>query len=189
MCFYITATLPKGTLLDKFRKVLDKNRMEFSPIYNPIVQSQLRPGELYFRATKNYCDCETALGSLNKLQDYQTLYKSKKVKVLKKKNWSEEEIDNWIKIKLKSKQKKTGSKLSQLDIKNDTERWIGFLKSMLKNKKVARLGILKHWYSRGIEDESIKIKRTQQISINELTQELLLNLGEDILYEFLPINQ
>ena len=187
MCFYITATLPKRTQVDSFRELLDKHEMKFSPIHNLIVQSQLRPDELYFRATKNYCDCDTVLGSLNRFQDFQTLSKSKKVKALKKKNWSEEEINNWINTKLKSKQKKTGKKISPLEIKNEAERWIRFLHALLDNKIVSRIGILKHWYTKALEDEEIKIKKTQRISINEITQDLLLNLSNDILYEFLPV--
>ncbi len=108
MCFYITATLPKGTKIVSLRKILDTYKMEFSKIHNPFIESQLRPNELCFRATKDYCDCDTVLGSLNRLQDFQTLNNSKKVKTLKKKNWSEEDINKWIDQKLKTKSKKTG---------------------------------------------------------------------------------
>lgn len=52
---------------------------------NANVSYQLRPEELYFRATKDYCDCDTILGSLNRLNEYQTLLNSKKVKALRKK--------------------------------------------------------------------------------------------------------
>ncbi|MFX1344919.1 MAG: hypothetical protein ACFFAI_07405 [Promethearchaeota archaeon] len=187
MCFYITATLPKGTKIDSFRKILNMYQMEFSKIYNPFIESQLRPNELYFRATKDYCDCDTVLGSLNKLQDFQTLYNSKKVKTLKKKNWSEEDINKWVDQKLKTKNKKTGKKLTPIELKEQTDRWINFLHDLLDNKIVPRVGILKHWYNRGLKNEKIDIKITKKISINEITQEYLLNLEEDVLYEFLPV--
>ncbi|MFX0028307.1 MAG: hypothetical protein ACFE8B_03790 [Candidatus Hermodarchaeota archaeon] len=187
MCFYITATFPKGTQVEKFRQILEKYEMEFSPIHNPKVQSQLRPDELYFRATKNYCDCDTVLGSMNSLQDFQTLSKSKKVKALKKKNLSEKEIKDWITTKLKSKQNGSGKKLSPLERKNETERWIQFLNDLIGNKIVSRIGILKHWYEKGLEDEEIKISKTQKITINTLSSDLLLNLSEDTLYEFFPV--
>ena len=80
MCFYITATLPEGTQLENLGKILDKYKMEFSKIHNIKVESQLRPKELYFRATRSYCDCDTILGSLNQQQEYKKLYDSKKVK-------------------------------------------------------------------------------------------------------------
>ena len=75
MCFYITATLPNGTDLPSLKGIFNKFDMAFTPIRNDIVQSQLRPGEMYFRATKDYCDCDTVIGSLNTLKDYQTLLK------------------------------------------------------------------------------------------------------------------
>ncbi|MFW9874194.1 MAG: hypothetical protein ACFFG0_13895 [Candidatus Thorarchaeota archaeon] len=187
MCFYITATLPKETKIDDFRDILDKYNMEFSKIHNPAVESQLRLDELYFRATKDYCDCDTPLGALNKLQDFQNLYNLKKVKTLRKKNWSEEEINKWIDQKLKNKSKKTGKKLSSMEIKERTNRWISFLHDLLDNKIVLRIGVLKHWYNRGLEEEKINIKKTKKISINEITSDYLLTLEEDVLYEFLPV--
>jgi hypothetical protein len=186
MCFYITATLPKGTKIDNFRKILDMYKMEFSKIHNSFIESQLRPNELYFRATMDYCDCDTVLGSLNKLQDFQTLYNSKKVKTLKKKNWSEEDIHKWIDQKLKTKNKKTGKKLTPIESKEQINRWINFLHDLLDNKAVSRIGLLKHWYNKGLDDERIQIKENKKISINGITQEYLLNLEEDVLYEFLP---
>jgi hypothetical protein len=187
MCFYITTTLPKDTKIDDIRPIFDKYEMAFSEIHNPTVESQLRPGELYFRATKSYCDCDTALGSRNNLQLFQQISKSKKVKTLKKKNWSEEEINTWIKEKVRKKLKKKGKNKNSLEIKNETNKWIDFMKSLLDNKLVSRIGIIKHWYEQGIEDEEFKITDIQRINVNKITPDLLLNLGENILYEFFPV--
>lgn len=189
MCYYITATLPKKTQINLLREIFDKYNMSFSPVHNSIVESQLRLDELYFRATKSYCDCDTVLGSLNKLRDFQTLLESKKVKTLRKKKWSEEEINNWVKKKLERKEKKIGRSFIQNETKNETDRWISFIHKLLDNQMVSRIGLLKHWYTRGLENENIKIKNTQKISINGVTPDFLLNLEEDILYEFLPIYQ
>jgi hypothetical protein len=51
------------------------------------------------------------------------------------------------------------------------------------------VGILKHWYTKGLTDEYFKLKKTERISVNELTNEFLLHLEEDVLYEFLPVYQ
>lgn len=189
MCFYITATLPKGTKAENFRKLLDEYNMSFSPLHNPLIESQLRPGELYFRATKEYCDCDTIVGSLNNLQDFQNLYNSKKVKTLKKKKWSEEKINNWIKEKLETKKLEKRKKLSTYETKQKADRWMNFIHHLLDEKLVSRIGILKHWYTTGLEDEEFKIKKTEMINIADIKQELLLNLSEDTLYEFLPSYQ
>ncbi len=187
MCFYITATLPKGTQIENIRNILELYKMEFSEIHNHIVESQLRDGELYFRATKDYCDCDTLLGSLNNLQDFKNLSKSKKIKSLKKKNWSEEQINNWIKEKLKIKKEKSRENFIPAERKEGLDRWINFLHDLLDNKIIPRIGILKHWYTKGLEDEEIQITETKKISINQITPDLLLNLSEDKLYEIFPV--
>ena len=96
MCYYITATLPKETNLERLRPLLEDFKMDFTQINNLNIETQLRPKELYFRATKSYCDCGTVLGSQNRSQEYEKLLKSKKVKTLRKKKWSDEQIHNWI---------------------------------------------------------------------------------------------
>jgi len=179
--------MPKGTQLEDIREILELYNMEFSEIHNPMVQAQLRPGELYFRATKDYCDCGTVLASLNSLQDFQTVSKSKKVKALKKKNWTDDEISNWINEKLKTKQDEKSKKFNPIERNEKLDRWVNFLHDLLGDKKVSRIAILKHWYSRGLEDETIKIGKTQKISIDEVNHDLLLNLYEDTLYEIFPI--
>ena len=184
MCFYITATLPKITKLEEFRNIFNNYNMAFTPITNEVVQSQLRMGDMYLRATKTYCDCDTILGSLNKLKDYQTLLNSKKVKTLRKKKWTDEQIDKWIKEKLKNREIKVGRKFSQMERDEEIKRWMDFLHSLLDPKIVSRIGLLKHWYNKGLQNEEIIIKRTERVEVNDISPELLLNLEEDVLYEF-----
>ncbi|MFX1338941.1 MAG: hypothetical protein ACFFDK_10055, partial [Promethearchaeota archaeon] len=156
-------------------------------INNIHVQSQLRTGELYFRATKDYCDCDTVLGSLNNLQEYQNLLNSQKVRTLKKKKWTDEEIDKWIKEKLQKEGSSTiGKKLTPMEREKEITRWLDFLNSILNNKKVSRIGLLKHWYDKDLQTEVITLARTEKIYIDKITPEFLLNLEEDVLYEFLP---
>ncbi|MFX1328975.1 MAG: hypothetical protein ACFE91_12690 [Promethearchaeota archaeon] len=85
MCYYITTTLPENTNIESIRTILDKYNMDFSPINNNNVRSQLCPEELYFQATKDYCDCDKSLGLLNRDTEYRKLLNSKKVKTLRKK--------------------------------------------------------------------------------------------------------
>ena len=184
MCFYLTATLPKETNLEKLRKFLDDFEMAFIPIRNDFIEPQLRKGELYFRATKNYCDCSTVLGSLNQRKEYLTLLNSKKVKILRKKKWTEDEIDEWVKNKLKNKKRVVSRNHTLFEGKKEVERWINFLHRLLDFSNVSRIGILKHWYSKGLEDESIILKETQRVNSGEISQDFLLNIEEDILYEF-----
>ena len=186
MCFYVTATLPKIIKLEELRNIFNNYNMAFNPIQNKVVQSQLRKGDMYLRATKAYCDCDTILGSLNKLKDYQTLLNSKKVKTLRKNKWTEEEIDKWIKEKLKKRELKVGRKFSPMERDKKIKRWMDFLHSLLDTKMVARIGLLKHWYNKGLQNEDIIIKRIERVDVNEISSKSLLNLEEDVLYEFFP---
>ncbi|TFG16908.1 MAG: hypothetical protein EU533_08665 [Promethearchaeota archaeon] len=187
MCFYITSTLPKDVDLEELKDIFNQFNMAFIPIQNQNIQSQLHAGELYFRATKNYCDCDTVLGSLNNLQEYQNLRNSQKVRSLKKKKWTDEQIDEWIKEKLQKEGSSTlGKKLTSMEIDKETKKWLNFLRSILNNKKVSRIGLLKHWYDKDLQTEEINLTRTEIKPIDKITPEFLLNLEEDVLYEFLP---
>jgi len=187
MCFYITATLPKDINLEQLKNIFNEHNMAFNIIKNSKVQSQLRNGELYFRATNDYCDCDTVLGSLNNLQEYQNLLNSQKVRTLKKKKWTDEQIENWIKEKLQKEGTSTiGKKLTPMEREKEINRWLDFLHNILNNKKVSRIGLLKHWYDKDLQTEEITLTRTDKINIDKITSEFLLNLEEDVLYEFLP---
>jgi len=63
MCYYITTTLPKETNLERLRLLLEDFKIDFTQINNLNIETQLIPKEMYFRATKSYCDCGTVLGS------------------------------------------------------------------------------------------------------------------------------
>ena len=187
MCFYITATLPKDVDLEELKDIFNEYNMAFDPIENDNIKSQLRTGELYFRATKDYCDCGTVLGSLNNLQEYQNLLKSQKVRTLKKKKWTDEEIDKWIKEKLQKEGSSTiGKKLTPMEIDEKIKRWLDFVRSLLDDKKASRIELLKHWYDKGLQTEEVTLTRTEKINIDKITPEFLLNLEEDVLYEFFP---
>lgn len=184
MCFYITATIPNKTDLDKIRTTLDQFEMAFIPIHNDSVSSQLRAGDIYLRATKSYCDCGTMLGSLNRQNEYQTLLNSKKIKTLRKKKWTDEEIDSWITQKLQNKKKKSGGHLTIFETKEGSKKWNLFIQAILNSSSIKYIGILKHWYEGGLENEKITLKEIQKTNFNEVTTEFLLNMEEDILYEF-----
>jgi len=51
---------------------------------------------------------------------------------------------------------------------------------------VKRIGVFKHWYSGSIENEELSIKRTERINLQNLNTNYLLNLEEDVLFEFFP---
>ena len=183
MCYYITATLPKDTKLEHLQQIVDDYKMGFTPIDNNHIKSQLRPQELYLRATKDYCDCDSVVGTSSTSHIYESLINSKKVKKLRKKKWTEDMIENWIAEKIKNKNNDTGKNWPQFREKEAT-RWIKFLRDMLDIGKNSHIGILKHWYKGGLDSEQFAIKEKKRIKIDLVNTDFLLKLDEDILYEF-----
>jgi hypothetical protein len=179
--------LPKGTKIDSILPIFNKYEMAYNQVNNEFVKSQLRSGELYFRPTQGYCDCDTVLGSLDTSQKHEALVDSKKVRKLRKKGWSEEDINNWITEKVnKERNKKQKKDKYWPEFKNQqASRWINFLHQLLDSGLTSRIGLLIHWYKGGLESEQIKIKKKLMIDVNSLNIEILMNLKEDVLYEFI----
>jgi len=188
MCYYITATLPKGTKLDSLKPILEKFGMDFSLLKNPNITSQLRPNEIYLRATKSYCDCNTTLGSRSITPEYNKILKSQKVRSLRKKQWTDEQIHLWILEKINNKKPKGHDNLTPIEKDIEINNWINFLTKVFDNNKLTRVGILKHWYSKGLSNEDFLIKNTERISVKKLNSNILLNLEDDVLYEFHPFS-
>ncbi|MBY9008324.1 MAG: hypothetical protein KGD74_00500 [Candidatus Lokiarchaeota archaeon] len=188
MCYYITATLPKDTKLDSLKPFLGKFDMDFSLLKNTNITSQLRPDEIYLRATKSYCDCNTTLGSRSITPEYNKMLKSQKVRGLRKKRWTDEQIHLWILEKINNKKPKGHENLTLIEKDIEINNWINFLTQLLGKNKLTRVGILKHWYSKGLSNEDFLIKNTEHISVKELNSGMLLNLEDDVLYEFYPFS-
>lgn len=184
MCYYITATLPKSIIFEEISETLEKFKMGLDLIVNKNLKPQLRPEEIYFRITKSYCDCDTVLGFNNKSKEYQSLLNSKKVKNLRKMRWSEAQIDEWIQDKLKNKEIKRAKKFTPNELELEIKRWFNFLRSINSTNKITRIGIMKHWYDNSLDTEDFVIKEKQSINLNKIDKNFLLNLEEDILYEF-----
>ena len=124
MFLYITATLPNDTEIENFKEILDSYNIAFSLVNNNSIKPQLLPKELYFRATKDICDCDTSLGLLNRSNEYKKLLNSKKVKALRKKKWTQNQIDEWNQDKLKKtpqSQKKSITEAEKQKILRDGE--------------------------------------------------------------------
>lgn len=86
--------------------------------------------------------------------------------------------------KTSSKPQKINQKKTPEEIDQEINKWINFIKEILKNVK--RIGILKHWYKFRLDNEKIVLRRTTHINLKDLNANTLLNLEEDVLYEIMP---
>ncbi len=184
MCYYITLTLPNDKKLEIVREILHVYDMIFSQINNKSIQSYLKPGQLNFRPTKKYCDCDTALGAFNRQNEYVKLLQSKKVRHLKKKKWTQEQIDNWIWEKIDKRKPHIKKYITPMERENEITKWLNFFHEIVNLESISRVGLLKHWYNFTLENEKIILKRIEKVDLNDINKEFLLDLEEDVLYEF-----
>ena len=184
MCYYITLSLPNDKELEKLREILYDYNMTFSQINNKSFQSYLKEEQLIFRPTKEYCDCDTALGAFNRQNEYEKLLQSKKVRKLKKKKWTQEQIDNWIWDKINIRPPHVKKSITPMERENEITKWFNFFHEIIDLKDVSQIGILKHWYTSTLENEEITLKRKQKVNLKGVDKDFLLNLEEDVLYEF-----
>lgn len=184
MCFYITATLPPNKEMEKVKVILNKHGMKLLQINNKPMKSYLLNDEVYFRPTSTYCDCDTSLGVFNRQREYDELLQSKKVKHLRKKNWTEEQVDNCIKEKLSNTEPKLKKSITFMERENDIKKWFSLIHDIISLENISHIGILKHWYQSSLENEVLKVKKREKVNIAEIDKEFLFNIEDDVLYEF-----
>jgi hypothetical protein len=68
--------------------------------------------------------------------------------------------------------------------KQDAElrQWREFINALLSGGFTERLGLLLHMYNGRLEDEQIRIKRIECLSLSEQFDNALLVMDEDVLY-------
>lgn len=184
MCHYITATLPHVVEPNSVAPIFENHKLGFKLISNPHVSLQIDSGDWYLLTTRKYCDCGTALGSLNQYVGKVRTYEHDLEK-FRKQGWSEAKIDRWLEEKQRTKERREREAESHAQGSTpELDQWLAFLNDLLKSGHARRVGLLLHWYQRSIESERISIQRRERLELLELNQELLRKMEEDVLYEF-----
>ncbi|HMS40948.1 MAG TPA: hypothetical protein PKE69_12025 [Pyrinomonadaceae bacterium] len=190
MCHFITATLPKDADLKKSQEIFKQHHLRFEQIENQSVREHLEKGDIYILTTQGMCDCGTVLASQNR-DDYAldeiSFQKATDaaIKKLKAKGWSDAKILRWQKeTELNDERNKMEKEKSHEYLTTRADDWANFIKNLLNSKSTKRIGILVHEYSSGIENR-IKILRKETISIKKLTPKFLVEMSEDVIYDFI----
>ena len=184
MCHYITATLPQAVDLKSAAPIFESHKLGFEVISNPHVAEQVDPGDRYILTSRKYCDCGTALGSLNdevgtKLSSYERASKK-----LRKQGWSEAKIQRWLdQTEQTTERRRREDEALAKGGGPEIDRWIELLNDLIRSGPSPRLGLLLHWYHGSVEGERIKIKRRERLRLPEVKSELLMRIEEDVLYE------
>ena len=183
MCHFITAIIKQTTNLDELNFLGKNLGITFGDASNQHVELQLKHGQRYLWKNSKYCDCGTALGSIEFInQDKKSI--EKELIRLKKKGWTETKIKKWISNKERSELKdQRTSEHKRGNYQTDAENWINFLKRIDESPDIEYFGLIYHWYSQSVENERLKLVQWKQLKINNLTPEDIFNLKEDTVYE------
>lgn len=180
MCHYITAVLPTTDSDAGLGGLVEKHRLLFERVSNDSVSAQLRPGERQLRATGHMCDCGTGLGAGRRAPAESDL--DRRVAKLQKKGWGEAKIARWLDQQESNEHSRARKRAARSETPT-AEEWHRFLVEVLGSGGVEWVGLLLHWYSGDLSEEQVRFAR-QPVSFSELSPQLLLDLKEDVLYEF-----
>ncbi|MHA2363102.1 MAG: hypothetical protein ACXAC7_04035 [Candidatus Hodarchaeales archaeon] len=134
----------------------------------PDAIKQEKKNDHCFQPFNRHCDCNTTLGEFIRKKERITKSKLKKMKKIYS---SQEEVEKEVK-----RQIKVWKDLLINDI--ETQRWVTFLQDIFS--KVWRINLILHWQS----NDPFVIKRVETKQHTEITADLLLNIEEDTMYEF-----
>jgi hypothetical protein len=187
MCHYITATLPNAVEPNSVAPIFGSHKLGFKLISNLHVSQQLDSGDWYILTTKEYCDCGTALGSLNRQSVDKVATYERDLEKFRKLGWSEAKIQRWLEQKRQTKERHQREDESRAQGgAQELDRWVAFLNELLKSGHARRFGLLLHSYQGSIESEPIHIQRREKLRLADLNPERLMKVEEDVLYEVVP---
>ena len=144
MCYFITLVV-RGSHEASIAPVLMRHGRRAEPIYNPSVQSILKPGEAQFLTTAGHCDCGTALGA--RTPDRLANQAAKLVK----KGWSPSKIERCL-----ADGKKADGRRQRPD---SIDLWANIVRDLFALSDVQQVGLLLRAYSRSVENEVFNAKR------------------------------
>jgi len=189
MCCFITATLPRDADLKKSEEIFKHHHLSFRMIENESVSEHLEKGDFYILTTKGMCDCGTVLASQSS-DDYWSdnsnfqKFKDKSVEKLKTRGWSDAKIRRWQNEQdLYAEKEKRQEAEAHESAMTRVDDWINFIQAILNSKATKRIGILVHQYKGGIANK-MKILGKQTVSLNKLTPKALVEMKEDVVYDF-----
>ncbi|HWT00149.1 MAG TPA: hypothetical protein VN256_07870 [Pyrinomonadaceae bacterium] len=185
MCLYVTATLPYNVKVESVASVFESHALGFRLISNPQVSAQIEPGDLYVLTTRGYCDCDTALGSLNPRDIYESVSYERELKKFRKQGWGEAKIQRWLEEKEQAKERYMREARHRAEASaTEAGPWVDFIASLLGSGYAPRIGLLLHMYGGSFGGERIDILGREKVSLRDLNSERLMRMREDVLYEF-----
>ncbi len=180
MCHFITATFSGKINLENINNVAENFSLKFQVCDNEYVKKQLQKNEAYINKFSNHCDCGTNIGISTGSKMQTQRFQKSEIDRLKKKGWTQTKINRWLNDKKKNDEKIEQDNANLLNEKSfELENWIGFFQALFSKPDIEYFGLMLHWYSKGLENENIKIIQQRKISYKKLTVIDLKTLVED----------
>ena len=205
MCLFITVLLPKDADMGELAPLIEKYGLDLYAYESGGPLSKLRPNDIcYSPRLHPHCDCGTDLGKakhheqyVEHMREYVQREKDKRNAIAsegkKSTLWSrvrqrfskrDNEFDLFEIYEEDLKRIDEGEKWPNGWERDDLDIWMGFLREVLASDNTDHVGIVIGWVS-GADTLPEKVTRVQRVLLDELKEDVLLNMEEDVLYEFL----
>jgi hypothetical protein len=182
MCHFITAICSSKTKLSDINLIGETYGLQFEDCDNEHITKQISKTEKYLLKKSKMCDCGTNLGESSSKNDNTERVQKSEIDKLKKKGWTETKITRYLADKKKSDEKAAQQNDTILNRQsNELDNYVNFIKDLLKKSDSEIFGLLLHWYSKGPDNENIKLAARKNISFKTLTALDLKTLEEDTL--------
>jgi len=153
MCHFITLVV-RGSDGGAIDRVLRQHGRQAKPIANASIGAVLVAGEAQFLTTVGHCDCGTALA---RVVSDRAGERSDQAEKLAKKGWSQAKIDRWLSDRVKADDR--GEQRRHGTMPDSIEVWTRIIGDLLGTPGVQQAGLLLHYYSGDVEEESIELVR------------------------------
>ena len=150
MCHYI-ALLVRGGEAAAIDHVLRRHGRQARPLGNLSIASALEPGEAQFLTTVGHCDCGTALAPAPVDRASKRTQQAAK---LAKEGWSQAKIERWLVDREKADQR--ADERRHANTPDTVELWSRIISELMSVSGVQQAGLLLHFYSGDIEQETIE---------------------------------
>ena len=181
MCHFVTAVLPKEVDAAGLDAIARKHHRQLEALSNASIEAQLLPGERYYLTTLGHCDCGTALGARARDASNEPGDHRLELKQLRAKGWSETKISRWLAQKQAVNAR--DDRVRSTRENPHTDDWKALIEEVLDSRLTPYIGILLHMYS-GPLSCRIQLSGRQVVPVGELTEDVLANVKEDVIYEF-----
>lgn len=170
MCHFIFIGMPKELDPTIGDALAQSHKQRLAPSWMSIAGHDLT-GEVFYTTAK-YCDCGTTIGSRNRGPQSVESRIPRKLKVWRRKKWSEAKIARAIAAM-------SDEYLHQRSDETDPIDWLAFLNALRSATHSGHVSLVLHWCG---SESNFSVKGTNYVGLSQLQHDDLLDWHEDVLY-------